>query len=394
VVVVVAGLGFVVAAWLLVPWQPAPGGMPPAVDPLSVFTVEQVARGEGFAQWARLWGWSSLAVQLAVVGLLGFTGLGRRLVNRLPGSWWVQVPLAVLTVSLLLRVCTLPLALAAQQHRLNNGLSTQPWSDWARDVLVSLAVSVVVTSVVLVLLVGLARWLPRAWVPVAAVLAGGLVVIGSLAYPVVVEPLFNRFTPLEDGPLRTQIMDVAEREGVPVDEVLVADASRRTTTLNAYVSGIAGTRRVVVYDTLVESLPDDQALSVVAHELAHARHDDVVTGTVLGALGAAFGVGLLGLLVGGDRMRRASVVPLVMAMVAVGTQLASPVENGISRRIETRADVDALKATGDPVAFSEMQKMLALRALADPTPPGLSQWWWGSHPTVLERLALARGITG
>jgi STE24 endopeptidase len=336
-----------------------------------------------------VWSWSSLAVQLGVVGVLGFTQLGRRLVDRLPGPWWVQVPLAVLAVSVLLRLCTLPLAVAAQQHRLDNGLSTQPWLGWSRDVLVSLAVSVVVTGLAFVLLVGLARRLRRRWVPVAATLVGGLVVVGSLAYPVVVEPLFNRFTPLEDGPLRTQIMEVAQREGVPVDDVLVADASRRTTTLNAYVSGIAGTRRVVVYDTLVESLPDDQALSVVAHELAHAKHDDVVTGTVLGAFGAAFGIGMLGLLVGGDRMRRASVVPLLMALVAIGTQLASPVENGISRRIETRTDVDALKATGDPVAFGEMQKMLALRALADPTPPAWSQWWWGSHPTVLERLALA-----
>ena len=393
VVLAVSGVGFAVAAWLLVPWQPVPGGMPPAVDASSVFTPEQIARGEDYARWARVWGWSSLAVQLVVVSVLGFTRLGRRLMDRLPGPWWVQVPLAVLAVSLVLRVCTLPLSVAAQQHRLDNGLSTQSWPGWARDVLVSLAVSVVATSLLLLLLIGLARRLSRTWVAVAATLAGALVVIGSLAYPVVVEPLFNRFTPLEDGPLRTEIMAVAQREGVPVDDVLVADASRRTTTLNAYVSGIAGTRRVVVYDTLVESLPDDQALSVVAHELAHAKHDDVVTGTVLGAFGAAFGVGLLGLLVGGERVRRASVVPLLMALVALGTQLASPVENGISRRIETRADVDALKATGDPVAFGEMQKMLALRALADPTPPVWSQWWWGSHPTVLERLAVSRVLS-
>ena len=83
-----------------------------------------------------------------------------------------------------------------------------------------------------------------------------------------VEPLFNWFTPLADGPLRTQILELADEEGVEVDDVLVADASRRTTTLNAYVSGFGSTRRVVVYDNLVDDLPEDQALSVVAHELA------------------------------------------------------------------------------------------------------------------------------
>jgi STE24 endopeptidase len=242
--------------------------------------------------------------------------------------------------------------------------------------------------------VGLARRWRTAWVPVAAAAVGGLVVLGSLAYPVVVEPLFNRFEPLPDSSLRTAVLEVAAREGVRIDEVLVADASRRTTTLNAYVSGIGGTRRVVLYDTLVESVPQDQALAVVAHELAHARHHDVVVGTVLGALGTAFGVAVLGMLVGRERMRGVTAVPLVMALLTLGAQVASPVENGISRRIETRADVDALKATGDPVAFSEVQKMLASRSLADPTPPAWSHWWWGSHPTVLERLALARGHEG
>ena len=183
---------------------------------------------------------------------------------------------------------------------------------------------------------------------------------------------------------------------MPVDEVLVADASRRTTTLNAYVSGFGGTRRVVVYDTLVESLPQDQALIVIAHELAHARHDDVV-----GRHGArcARGGGRGGAARPADRFparpwgstggQRRRSVPFVLAALAVGTLLSSPVQAGISRQIETRADVDALVATRDPDAFVEMQRTLALRSIADPIPPAWSQWWWGSHPTVLERVGLA-----
>ena len=213
-----------------------------------------------------------------------------------------------------------------------------------------------------------------------------------------VEPLFNDFHSLPDGSLRTQILELADQEGVAVDDVLVADASRRTTTLNAYVSGFGGTRRVVVYDNLVEDLPEAEALSVVAHELAHARHRDVVTGSVLGAAGALFGVGLLSLVVGamGERRRLSmadpAVVPLVLALAAVATFVASPVENTVSRQIETRADVDALETTGDSDAFVEMQRQLALRSFSDPTPPGLSQFWFGSHPTSLQRIAVARQL--
>ena len=103
-----------------------------------------------------------------------------------------------------------------------------------------------------------------------------------------------------------------------MDEVLVADASRRTTTLNAYVSGFAGSRRVVLYDNLVRDVPRDEALSVVAHELAHARHDDVLVGTVLGASGAAAAVGLLGLVLGRRRADDPATVPTLLALLAVG----------------------------------------------------------------------------
>jgi len=217
---------------------------------------------------------------------------------------------------------------------------------------------------------------------------------------VLVEPLFSSFTPLPDGTLRTGVLELAEAEGVHVDDVLEADASRRTTTLNAYVSGFGSTRRVVLYDNLVRDVPEDQVLSVVAHELSHARHDDVLTGSLLGAAGSVLGIGLLGMVIErrrrrahGPEMQRTAgdpaVVPLVLALVAVASLLASPIQNGISRRIETRADVDALLATQDPQAFIEVQRQLASRSLADLTGPAWTQFWFGSHPTTRERIAIA-----
>ena len=134
-------------------------------------------------------------------------------------------------------------------------------------------------------LIGCARRFPRAWPAVAGTLLGCLVMVGSFVYPVLVEPAFNSFTPLQDGPLRTQILQLADTEHVHLDDVLVANASRRTTTLNAYVSGFGSTRRVVLYDNVIHDLPRAQILSIVAHELGHARHDDVLTGSVLAALG-------------------------------------------------------------------------------------------------------------
>lgn len=396
-VVLTGATVFVVLAVLAVPWDPVPGGALQPADPSQYFTAAEISRGDDFARWARVWSWSSLAVSLLVLGALGFTRLGRALVGRLPGRWWLQVPLAVAAVEVVVRVVTLPFAVALRRHVLDYGLSHQPWGAFALDLVKSEALDVVVTSLALVVLVGCARRWPRAWPAVAGGAVATLVLLGSLVYPLVVEPLFNSFTPLPDGPLRTRILDLADREGVDVDEVLVADASRRTTTLNAYVSGFGGTRRVVVYDNLVEDLGEDETVSVVAHELSHAEHQDVLVGSTLGAAGAALGVGLLALVVAGRRgsgVADPRTVPRVLVLVALAGLLASPVQNGISRQVETRADVDALRVTRDPAAFVSLQQQLARRSAADLTPPAWSQAWFGSHPTTMSRIGLAERVLG
>ncbi len=251
------------------------------------------------------------------------------------------------------------------------------------------------------LVLGTARRSPTRWPLWTAVAGAVLTVFGSWVYPVVVEPLFNSFTSLPQGALRTDVFRLAAVEHVPIRDVLVADASRRTTTLNAYVSGFGDTRRVVLYDNLVRDEPRRVTLSVVAHELGHARHHDVAIGTALGAAGAALGSGLLGLLLSRRRLLdRAGavdagapeVVALLLALAAVGSLLASPVQNTVSRAIEARADRSALEATHDYTSFDEVQKQLALRSLSDPTPPTLSQFWFGSHPTTLQRIGIARAL--
>ena len=394
----VGAVAFVVVAAVLVPWDVVPGGRVTPVPAAAVFDVQEIARAERFAHWARLWGYASLFVSLAVACWFGFTDRGRRLVARLPGPWWLQVPLAVAALTLIGRLVTLPCAAALQRLRLDYGLSRQPWSSYAVDLVKSQAVAIALTSLGVLVVVACARRWTRAWPAVVGGLLAMLVVVGSFVYPLVIEPLFNNFEPLPDGQLRRQILAIADEEGVAVDDVLVADASRRTTTLNAYVSGFGSTRRVVVYDNLLTGLTDQEIQSVVAHELAHAKHRDVLTGTALGAAGSMLGVGLLALALAALRRRahagpgEAAVVPLLLALTALASFVALPVQNAVSRQIETRADVDAVRTTGDPAGFADMQRQLALRSLADPTPPALAVLWFASHPTTLTRIAIAQRV--
>lgn len=401
-VTVVAGVAFAAVAALLVPWHWLPGGHVEAVPAREVFSAAQIDRGERVSGMLRHAAWANLAISVLVAGLLGFTRLGSAIVARIPGRWWAKVVLGCLAVTAVGSLVSLPLAWRAQRVERAEGLSHQGWWSWLSDRGIDLGVTWVFTAIALLVVVGLARLAPRSWPAWAALAATSLAMLGSYVYPVVVEPLFNDFTPMKAGPLRSQIVALAEHEDVHIDDVLVADASRRTTTLNAYVSGFGSTRRVVVYDTLLTGLPQRQTEMIVAHELGHAKHDDVLVGTVLGALGSAFGVGVLGLVLGRRRLLRAAavdglgdprVVPLLLALAVVGSLLASPVQNTISRAIEARADRAALEATGDGATFIEMQRQLALRSLADPTPPTWSQFWFGSHPTTLQRIGLAEALS-
>jgi STE24 endopeptidase len=391
----VATVAFVVVAALFIPWHPVPGGTPPPVRESDVFSQAQIARANAYSDPARHLGWASLGVSMLVTLVLGLTSLGRRAAARLRGWWWVRVLQAVVVLAVIGRLVTLPFAIIGHHRSLDFGLGTESWGPWTVDVLKGLVLSIVISGLLLLVLIGCARRFPRAWPAVAGGFLGCLVMIGSFVYPVLVEPAFNHFTPLPDGTLRTDILRLADREHVHLDDVLVADASRRTTTLNAYVSGFGSTRRVVLYDNVVRDLPRGQILSIVAHELGHAHHDDVLTGSVLAALGTVLGVALLGLVLplvrGAPGLRDPTVVPAVAALVAIATLASSPVNNGLSRLIETRADVASLEATRDPVVFERMQRELDLHSLSD-NGPAWSHFWFGSHPTTLERIAIAQQL--
>jgi STE24 endopeptidase len=399
------GIALVLVVALRIPWTvlPVPSGGHAPVDPTAGLSPAQIDRARSFAAAVRPASLAALLLSLLVAGVLGLTPAGARLVQAVArpfgGGWIWQVLLGVLALSVLGRLVTLPLSAYGEVVYHRFGLSTSSWGLWLRDVAVATAINAGLSALALLGLIALARRATLTWWLWAAVGAAALVVAGSFLYPVLLEPAFNRFSSLPAGPLRTELLALADRNGTPVRDVLVADASRRTTALNAYVSGFGSTRRIVVYDTVLRTLPDRQIESIVAHELGHVAADDVLTGTLIGSLGAAAGVALLGWLLSAPRLlTRAGaagpgdprVVPLLLFLVAAGTLLSTPLQNAVSRQIEARADVHALDLARDPEAFVAMQRRLAVSGLAQPDPPAVWQWFFGSHPTTEQRVAFAR----
>ena len=267
------------------------------------------------------------------------------------------------------------------------GLSTQTlggWlADWAKAEAVELGLGAVVWTAAIALVHASPRWWPA---PAAAALAV-FVLVMSFVSPVVLEPLFNRFRALGDERLAGELRALAERAGVPVRDVLVADASRRTTRTNAYVSGLGPTRRVVVWDTLLAEADAAELKLIVAHELGHRRDRHVLKGTLLGMGGAVAFVVLLWAVLGTPHPGDFPIAALLVTGVEV---VALPMLAAVSRRWERAADRASLDLTNDRDAFVRAHVSLARKNLSDLDPPRLAYLMFFTHPTAPERIALAR----
>ena len=282
-------------------------------------------------------------------------------------------------LALTLTVVGLPLAAWRHERAVDVGLSTQSLAPWLGDLAKSTAIEMVFAAIGGAVAIALIRRFPRNWWLPGAAIVVGFAVLTLYLSPIVIDPLFNRFEPLPKGELRSDVLRLADRAGVDVGEVYRVDASRRTTAINAYVGGLGHTKRVVLYDNLIEDFPEDQVRSVVAHELGHVKGRDVGAGPAVGrdrgaagdarwSSGSASGSRRTGRAPVAARRRcrrwrsrwRWSVRPDLRGQRAVAAG------GGAGGRLRARADPR-------PEAFIELERSLALRNVSDPDPPGVLQ---------------------
>lgn len=376
------------------------GGLiePAPASEQAYFSAAELNRIRDFAGPQRTLGLGGLALTGAALVLVAArppSGLLRR-AGRRPVLGAAATAAAI---SAGLVVVTLPLAAVRHERAHDFGLSSQDWGPWAGDVAKSTAVEALLAAGGGAILVGLMRRFPRRWWLPGAGAVVALSVVFLWLTPVVIEPLFNRFTPLPDGPLRSEVLDLARRSGVEVGEVYEVDASRRTTGANAYVGGIGSTKRVVLYDNLIEGFTPAEVRSVVAHELAHVKHRDVPRGLLWIAIVAPAGMLLIqrlterlaaraGAATGSPEPAGPAVLPAAALAIAVVSFAGGLAGNALSRRVEARADAYALRLTDDPEAFVGLERRLATSNLGDPDPPG----WLvplRTHPPAMERIGYA-----
>lgn len=297
-------------------------------------------------------------------------------------------------IAIALDAATLPVRAVMRERAIDVGLVTQSWAGWAGDVVMAGAIGAAIAAAGAAGAIALVRRLPRRWwIPASGVVVAYGVATIYLA-PVVLDPLFNRFTELR-GPVREDVVELAERAGVDVGQVQVVDASRRTTAANAYVAGLGSTKRVVLYDNLLDEFARDEVRLVVAHELAHVHHRDLPKGLLYLAIVAPFGMFAAAQLTRRlapapleDGRPGADSLPALALSVVLVAAVIGVVSNQLSRAVEARADGYALELTDAPDAFIRFEQRIARQNVSDPDPPGLVTFLLGTHPPIVERIGM------
>ena len=374
---------------------------PAAVDPKAYFSAADLERAADFRGLQRVIGLGSLAVSAGTLAVLALRPPlpVRVLLDRAGARPLLGAAAVGAGLSLVLVATGLPLSLWAHERAVDVGLSTQSIGPWLSDVVKTAGIGAFFSALGGAVAVALIRRFPdRWWLPGAGVVMVFAVVMLYLS-PVVIDPLFNRFEALPQGELRSDVLDLAGRAGVDVGEVYEIDASRRTTSINAYVGGLGQTKRVVLYDNLIKDFSPEQVRSVVAHELAHVKYDDVPKGLLWVAIVAPAGLLAIQRLTESMSPRRRGegrAGPAVLPALALSLGLVSfgltAAGNAMSRPVEARADAFALELTRDPKAFIELERDLALRNLADPEPPAALHLLFGTHPTTVERIGFGEAF--
>jgi STE24 endopeptidase len=361
---------------------------PAPVRAASYFSGTELERARGFRRPQLLLGLAVMAVEL---GLLGF--LVARPPRRLRGPFRrpiVAAAVAGAALSVLVNAAPLPLQVVARQRAKDVGLVTQSWPGYGFDLVRSWAIGAVFAGIGAAIAVGLIRRMPRTWWIPGSVAVVAFGAITTYAGPIVLDPIFNRFTPLPAGRTRSDVLDLARKAGVDVGQVYVMDASRRTTAANAYVNGLGHTKRVVLYDNLLNDFSRDETRLVVAHELGHVRYDDVPRGLLWLAIVTPFGLFAASRmtlrLAPREERPGPAVLPALALSVAVVVFLITTVSNQLSRRVEARADSYSLQLTDEPDAFISFQRRIALKNVSDPDPWDWTSFLFGTHPTTVDRI--------
>ena len=276
------------------------------------------------------------------------------------------------------------------------GLSNLTFWGWITEKLKGALVGAVIGAPIAFLFYWLISGYELWWFYLGCIVFGYSVLLAQIA-PVLIFPIFYKFTPIENEELKNKLMELCHKAGFKVSGVYKFNMSKTTKKANAAFTGLGKTKRIILGDTLLETFTDKEIETVFAHELGHYKKGHIVKNIFISLFGTFIGLFLMSQLYinllpvfGFTKPYEIAALPLLAAIAAVYGFLTSPLTSAISRKFEFEADRYAIDTTKDPDALESTMKKLADQNLADDEPNKLVEFWSYSHPSIKRRIEAAR----
>ena len=376
-----------------------------SVYPLS---PERKAKLISYSRFKNIWMFADFFIGVALFSLILFTGWSAKLRDIAQKArykffvWWLYFVLFTIVTYII----SFPFDFYREYFvELDYGFMNQTFSEWFFDSLIALGLTALL-GIVLVWLLYFILERSRKWWLWFSIGSIPLLILLVVIAPVFISPMFNKFTPLENKQLETKILTLASKASIEGSDVFQVDGSRQSSKVNAYVTGLFNTKRIVLYDTIIKNFNDDEILFVMGHEMGHYVLHHIWQGLTLAVIVIMLSLWLTNKLIhrfinrfqaklGFSQLSDIASLPLVLLFIGVISFFSQPISNSFSRYIEHRSDVYGMEITdvsGESAAIA-FDKLSAFN-LSDPEPHPIIEFWFYDHPSLAKRMQFVRQYRG
>ncbi len=364
-------------------------------------SAERKAKLISYSKFKNVWRFVSFFVEIIIMLVLLFTGLSAKFrdwAESIFSRGFFARLLYILFLLIFIFVINLPFNYYREfvvEH--NYGFSNQTFGQWFGEDLKSEAITIVFGFIVFSVLYWLINKTKRWWLWFA-VGALPFMVLMIVVYPVFISPLFNKFEPLKDKQLAEDMTQLAAKAGIYNPDIYEVDASKQSNKLNAYFTGMFGSKRIVLTDNIINAMTPQELEFVMAHEIGHYKMNHIWKGLFLAIVLVFFTLYVMdkslhgmirrfGKLFGFNRLGDIASLPLIWLFVSVFGFIIQPISNGVSRTMEYHADEYGLELSGvsEKTAVTTFDK-LSVYNLSDPKPPAIIEFWFYDHPSLSKRI--------
>ncbi|MBM7659853.1 Zn-dependent protease with chaperone function [Bacillus mesophilus] len=371
-----------------------------AADPATFMTEQQLLLSEDYSKVRNVLYFLTTPYEWLLLFVLLGLGLSAKI-----QSWSqmtvrvqaLQICIYLFWMTLFTTILTLPFKLYGYNLSKEYGINVQPFQGWMKDFMLDFWINFFITAIIVVVLYSLMKKSAKRWWLYAWFLSIPFTLFLTFIQPVYIDPLYNDFYPLKDKQLEAQILSLADEAGIPAAHVFEVNMSEKTNAMNAYVNGIGDHSRIVLWDTTLNKLNDQEVLFIMAHEMGHYVKKHVFLGIISYLAVSLAGLYLIyrlmnfiirvwGSRIGINHTHDIATIPLFFLLLSLLSFLFTPISNTVSRHHEIEADRYAVELTGDQTAAVGSFQELSKSNLSQVNPPLIVKIFRYTHPTMLERI--------